>query len=139
MARHHTDPNDERQRIIGQIKSMLARADSPYEEEARTSLFLAHKKMKEHGITYGDLDLPPSTPTLTDDVREVLQVEAIIGFMRHIGSRGGKARARSLTNVELSAIAYAGVDARMQKVSAKRRSEIARRAAEARWSRKRPV
>lgn len=138
MTTHNTDPSPDRTRLIEQIKAMLARADSPFEEEARTSLFLAHKKMKEHGITYGDLGLPSSTPTLTEDQRYMLEGEAIIAYMQAIGSMGGTARAKSLTDAELTRIAYQGVDARMRKVSAKRRSEIARRAAEARWG-KRPV
>jgi hypothetical protein len=51
-----------------------------------------------------------------------------------LGSRGGKARAESLSAAELSAIGKRGAKARSSKVSADRRSEIARKAVSARWA-----
>ncbi len=54
------------------------------------------------------------------------------------GPKGGRARAKSLTPEQLSAIATkggkAGGPARAKALSAKKRSEISRKAAEARWS-----
>ena len=51
-----------------------------------------------------------------------------------LGSRGGTARAASLSAAELSAIGKKGAQARASKVSATERSEIARKAVLARWA-----
>jgi hypothetical protein len=50
------------------------------------------------------------------------------------GQKGGKARARSLSAKERSAIARKGAEARARKLSPAARSEIARRAGQARQS-----
>jgi len=51
-----------------------------------------------------------------------------------LGSKGGKARAKSLTAAELSEIGKQGAKIRITKLSAAKRSEIARRAVKARWA-----
>jgi hypothetical protein len=51
-----------------------------------------------------------------------------------LGSKGGKARAKSLTAAELSEIGKQGATIRVTKLSAAKRSEIARRAVKARWA-----
>lgn len=125
----------DRARLIIQIKALLARGNSPFEEEARTSLYVAHKKMRENGISYGDLESGTAspTPTLTSDQIEALRVAAVREHMQAIGSMGGQVRASRLTAAELSKIGKKGVKARMQKVSPEKRSEVAARAARARW------
>jgi hypothetical protein len=50
-----------------------------------------------------------------------------------LGKLGGARRAENMTPEERSAAAAAAVAARNEKLSAKRRREIARQAAEARW------
>ena len=52
-----------------------------------------------------------------------------------LGSKGGKARAKSLTASELSEIGKKGAKMRVTKLSAPKRSEIARQAVKARWAR----
>ena len=118
-----------RDESVKQKRDLLAKGQaSTFEEEARTCLFLAHKKMKEFNsgaasnpITYADL--------VPDD-----QLGSV---MRVLGRRGGLMRAIRLSDKELTEIAYQGVDARRRKISAKRRSEIAAQAAKARWSKPR--
>lgn len=124
----------DREKAINQVKALLARGDSPHEEEARTSLFLAHKKMREHGLTYGDLDLANSAgEPLSEEELEQVQIDAVCGYMQVIGSHGGQARKRSLTRKQRKEIAQMGVEGRLKKVGAKRRSEIASKAAKTRW------
>lgn len=55
-----------------------------------------------------------------------------------LGSRGGKARAKSLTAEERSAIAKKAGKARSQSISSKKRADIARNAAQARWENAKP-
>lgn len=123
-------------KVISQIRALLARADSPFEEEARTSLYIAHKKMREHGLGYEDLGMPGSTTVLSEDQVLDLQAAGIREYLQCIGSAGGRARAENMSPEALSAIGHAGVAARMKKVPAARRREIARQAANARWQRK---
>jgi hypothetical protein len=52
-----------------------------------------------------------------------------------LGSRGGTARAQSLSASELSAIGKKGATARLKSLDAGKRGEIARKAAKARWAR----
>lgn len=49
-----------------------------------------------------------------------------------LGKLGGKARAKALSDSELSEIARKGAEARASKLSAAKRSEIARKAVQAR-------
>jgi hypothetical protein len=49
-----------------------------------------------------------------------------------LGKLGGKARAKALSEDELSEIARKGAEARASKLTASRRSEIARKAVQAR-------
>lgn len=49
-----------------------------------------------------------------------------------LGKLGGKARAKALSEAELSEIARKGAEARASKLSAAKRSEIARKAVQAR-------
>lgn len=94
-------------RMIEKVKALLARGDSFHEEEARTSLFLAHQLMKKHGITYRDLGSVGAGFSLTE-------------YMRGLGRMGGKKSA----------------EGRRRKLSPERRAEIARKAAQARWARR---
>ncbi len=52
-----------------------------------------------------------------------------------LGSRGGKARAKSLSAKELSAIGKKGGKARKAALTPEQRREIARKAIRARWAR----
>lgn len=54
-----------------------------------------------------------------------------------LGKLGGKARARALSEAELTEIARKGAEARASKLSAAKRSEIARKAVQARISKQR--
>ena len=54
-----------------------------------------------------------------------------------LGSKGGKARASSLSASRLSEIGKQGASARMEQISQARRREIARNAVKARWAKKR--
>ena len=51
-----------------------------------------------------------------------------------LGSKGGKARAKSLSALELSEIGKKGAKMRLKKLSPATRSEIARTAVMARWA-----
>jgi hypothetical protein len=54
-----------------------------------------------------------------------------------LGKLGGKARAKALSDAELSKIARKGAEARASKLSAAKRSEIARKAVQARIAKQR--
>ena len=54
-----------------------------------------------------------------------------------LGKLGGKARAKALSEAELSEIARKGAEARASKLSAAKRSEIARKAVQARIAKQR--
>jgi hypothetical protein len=54
-----------------------------------------------------------------------------------LGKLGGKARAKALTEAELSEIARKGAEARASKLTAAERSEIARKAVRARIAKQR--
>jgi hypothetical protein len=51
-----------------------------------------------------------------------------------LGSKGGMARAKSLSASQLSEIGKKGAKMRLSKLSATERSEIARKAVSARWA-----
>ncbi len=111
-----------RRRIIDRIKALMARGDSSFEEEARTSLHMAHKLMKQHGVTFADLAgaTSPGTGYSPEEAIE-MATELIAEERRTLASMGGQARAAKLTP--------------------KRRTEIARKAALKRWGwqRQKPV
>ena len=54
-----------------------------------------------------------------------------------LGKLGGKARAKALSDAELSEIARKGAEARASKLTAAERSEIARKAVQARITKQR--
>ena len=54
-----------------------------------------------------------------------------------LGKLGGKARAKALSDAQLSEIARKGAEARASKLSAAKRSEIARKAVQARIAKQR--
>jgi general stress protein YciG len=107
---------DERQKLLDQIKKLMALGSSPFEEEARTSLHKAFKKMKENNVTLielAGLEQKPRDPT---DQEIGTHAERLLQeFMRAIGRKGG----------------LKGGPARARKLSAKRLSEIGRAAGKA--------
>ena len=88
---------------LQRIAALIARTDSPFEEEARTSALLAIKLLRVNGLIPDDL----------------LRLAALWK--------------KSLSRDEF---ARQGARARTAKLTAERRSEIARIAAHARWSKR---
>jgi len=111
---------DERHKVLDRIKKLMALGQSSFDEEARTSLHLAFKLMKQHGISLADVagaSAPQDNGTVNltyDDIND-LNAEAITDYMAYIGSKGGKK----------------GGVTRARKLTAKRRREIARKAGQA--------
>jgi hypothetical protein len=104
---------DDRQKTLKRIQALFARGDSPFDEEARTSLHTAHKLMKQHGITLAEvaqLDQKPRDPTADEIVAAASGL--IRDHMSAIGQMGG----------------LVGGAARAAKLSKKRRTEIAKAA-----------
>ena len=64
------------------------------------------------------------------------QHPAVIEYLRQKNAPGGTARMAKLTSEEMEALSSSGGKARAEALSKKRRSEIAKAAAEARWGKK---
>lgn len=106
--------SDDRARLIDRIKKLMALGESSsFEEEARTSLHKAFKLMKEHNITLADV--AGLERDFTDEEIQEVATAAIYVRMREIGRNGG----------------LKGGPARARKLSAKRRSAIAKKAGQA--------
>lgn len=107
---------DERLRILDKIKKLMALGNSPFEEEARTSLHKAFKLMKEHSVSLPELaNLDQPKQGLTDEQLVDFGTDFVREYMREIGRNGG----------------LKGGLARKRKLTPKQRSDIARKAGQA--------
>ncbi len=105
---------EDRSRLLDRIKKLMALGASPFEEEARTSLHKAHKMMQEHSVSLSEL-AGLDHPKPNDDDLITLGAEMVHEYMREIGRNGG----------------LKGGPARKRRLSAKQRSDIARKAGQA--------
>jgi hypothetical protein len=98
-------------KIAARLAALLARTESSFEDEARTSALLAIQLMKKHGLVPQDL-----LKLISAKKAPRKKPQSAAGFASRGGKRGGPARAAKLTP--------------------ERRAEIARNAAQARWTKR---
>lgn len=99
----------DRSSILGKIKGLIARAESDFAEEARTSAHLAFQLMKKHDITFAELagDTTPATGFSPDEIEHIV-AEMMAQEMAERGRKGGLARAKNLSQKRRSEIARKG-------------------------------
>lgn len=100
-------------KVAARLAALLARTESSYEDEARTSALLAIQLMKKHGLVPQDLLKLASAKRVKR--KKPMSPST---FASRGGKKGGHARAAKLTP--------------------ERRREIAREAALARWTKRTP-
>lgn len=101
--------------ILQRLAALIARTESSFEDEARTSALLAIRLMKRVGIL--PQDLMTLVKAFATRQRKRYRAKPNYAYFAERGQKGGRARAAALTP--------------------ERRSEIARKAADARWTGKR--
>lgn len=100
--------------VFGRLAALLARTESPFEEEARTSALLAVQLMKRHGI------LPANLAAMVKRLEAAAAKTGARITAQHFASRGGRK----------------GGPARAAALTPERRRDIAQKAALARWDKR---